>query len=58
MSEGSRECKNLTCDKNDDEKECRGCINLACGQDEHMECPTGCLHDPNDCDICIVMNES
>lgn len=31
---------------------CFGCINGCCGQKDHMECDTGCLHDPKNCDIC------
>lgn len=28
---------------------CYGCINDCCGQRDHMECPTGCLHDAEMC---------
>ena len=31
---------------------CRGCINLRPAQEEHMECPNGCLHDSVNCLFC------
>lgn len=36
--------------------QCYGCINDKLDQLSHMECPTGCLHDPEDCPICISLN--
>ena len=32
--------------------ECEGCKNGLSGQDEHMSCYGGCLHDPNLCIKC------
>jgi hypothetical protein len=32
---------------------CYGCIYDCPGQQDHMECPTGCLHDPKTCFECI-----
>jgi len=31
---------------------CQGCIHQWPGQIDHMECPSGCLHDRSSCDIC------
>jgi len=31
---------------------CCGCLNDCCGQNDHMECPTGCLHDKESCSVC------
>ena len=31
---------------------CEGCVNKAGDQFEHMECSSGCLHDPQFCDYC------
>ena len=31
---------------------CNGCLNNLLGQDEHMECPSGCLHDKLLCGDC------
>ena len=32
--------------------DCYGCANDRGGQNDHMECPTGCLHDPSMCEGC------
>lgn len=32
---------------------CFGCQNDCAGQQDHMECNTGCLHDPNICFFCL-----
>lgn len=32
--------------------DCYGCINDCGGQRDHMECPTGCLHDSTHCFSC------
>lgn len=32
--------------------ECFGCNNDKLDQRSHMECDTGCLHDPKFCEIC------
>lgn len=37
---------------NNIETKCSGCINNYLGQDEHMECNNGCLHNQEECDIC------
>ena len=31
---------------------CDGCYLEKGGQNEHMECPYGCLHDKSECDFC------
>lgn len=31
---------------------CLGCKYDNCGQDDHMDCPTGCLHNPENCSSC------
>lgn len=33
---------------------CEGCINNSLGQDAHMDCPTGCLHNPQNCEYCSI----
>lgn len=33
---------------------CMGCCYEKLGQQAHMECPNGCLHDPKTCDLCIM----
>ena len=37
--------------------ECSGCRYEACGQMAHMECPDGCLHDPDECDDCQYLSD-
>src|SRR5437868_5013534 len=37
-----------------DDLKCFGCLNNCSGQDEHMECNTGCLHNSTFCDICSL----
>jgi len=32
---------------------CFGCVNGCCGQKDHMECPSGCLHDMKTCATCM-----
>lgn len=34
------------------EPACIGCFNESFSQEDHMECPYGCLHDRNTCDLC------
>lgn len=31
---------------------CYGCLYDRMGQNDHMECNSGCLHDPETCIIC------
>ena len=31
---------------------CYGCLYDCMGQKDHMDCITGCLHDPNMCYLC------
>jgi len=31
---------------------CNGCLNNSMGQRDHMDCNTGCLHDPKMCYLC------
>jgi hypothetical protein len=31
---------------------CEGCECCSLQQDHHMECPSGCLHDPDTCSMC------
>ena len=33
--------------------DCYGCAHENCGQKNHMECPTGCLHDKTSCWHCL-----
>lgn len=33
--------------------DCYGCLNEYSGQKDHMECPNGCLHNPENCFICL-----
>ena len=35
--------------------ECPGCLIQSCGQDAHMDCMNGCLHDPRNCDSCSYL---
>lgn len=34
------------------EMECEGCRNESLGQSDHIDCPSGCLHDYNECGMC------
>lgn len=34
------------------EGSCLGCDSEKMNQEEHMYCPSGCLHDKQDCDLC------
>lgn len=31
---------------------CDGCLNEYLGQQDHMDCPYGCLHDRDTCTVC------
>jgi hypothetical protein len=35
------------------EPACEGCLNEYLGQKDHMSCPYGCLHDANNCTLCM-----
>ena len=37
--------------------ECHGCLTGAAAQEEHMDHPTGCLHDSSSCDTCLLSNK-
>lgn len=39
------------------QRPCIACMNEIMGQDAHLECPNGCLHDPSVCDTCIICNQ-
>ena len=44
--------------KKQDENKCTGCLIGACGQEAHMDCPYGCLHDKKECILCELDEDS
>jgi len=45
-------CKCYTISNIEIAPNCLGCIYECPGQRDHMQCPTGCLHDPSTCYEC------